>query len=171
MPELPLLTAAERAQVVSEWNRTELAHDRGACVHQLVEAQAARTPEAPAVYFEGRAISYGELNQRANRLARSLRAQGVGAGTRVGVCLARTPELIVSLLAVLKAGAAYVPIDPAYPQARQALMVEEAERGAPAGGARAGGGAGERVVQAPRRRARARRRCRRRACRGAGRRR
>ncbi|MEU4477584.1 amino acid adenylation domain-containing protein [Micromonospora sp. NPDC023966] len=95
------------------------------CLHRMVAAQAARTPEAEAVRHGDRALSYRELDEAANRLARVLLRRGVTREDRVGVCLPRTPELVVALLAVLKAGAAYVPLDPAYPPARVAFMTAD----------------------------------------------
>jgi amino acid adenylation domain-containing protein len=127
--DLPLLTEAERRQVLAEWNDTRGAYPRDACVHELFEAQAARTPDAPAVVYEDVQLSYSQLNARANRLARRLRALGVGADARVGVQLERSPELIVALLAVLKAGGAYVPLDPEQPEPRLRFMLEDADAG------------------------------------------
>ncbi|MFI6128632.1 amino acid adenylation domain-containing protein [Micromonospora sp. NPDC051141] len=95
------------------------------CLHRMVAAQAARTPDAEAVRHGDATLSYRDLDQAANRLARVLRAAGVERSDRVGVCLPRTPELVVALLAVLKAGAAYVPLDPAYPAARVAFMTAD----------------------------------------------
>ncbi len=126
LAELSLLTYAERAQVVVAWNQTALAHDKFRSIHALFEAQAVRVPDAPAVYFADRVVSYAELNRRANRLARYLRRMGVAAETRVGICVDRSDDLIVSLFAVLKSGGAYVPLDPAYPPARLSLMVADA---------------------------------------------
>ena len=125
---LTTLTPDERTRVLAELDNTtrDTTPDRGATIHGLFAAQAARTPDAPAVYHGDRVVSYAALERRANRLARHLQRRGVGVETRVGVCLDRTDELIVALLAVLKAGGAYVPIDPAYPLARQALMAEDA---------------------------------------------
>ncbi|MET7959649.1 amino acid adenylation domain-containing protein [Micromonospora zamorensis] len=95
------------------------------CLHRMVAAQAARTPEAEAVRHTDRTWSYRDLDEAANRLARVLLARGVSREDRVGVCLPRTPELVVALLAVLKAGACYVPLDPAYPPARVAFMTAD----------------------------------------------
>ncbi len=116
----------ERRQVLVEWNATERPYPTDRCVHQLFEEQAARLPEAAAVELDGERLSYGELNARANRLARHLRALHVQAGTHVGVLMERSPEFVVAVLAVLKAGGTYVPLDPAYPQERLAFMLGDA---------------------------------------------
>ncbi|HEU0076267.1 MAG TPA: AMP-binding protein, partial [Longimicrobiaceae bacterium] len=104
----------------------EAAPDDPRCIHHLVQEEARRAPDAVAVSFAGERVTYAELDARANRLANHLRALGVGPESRVGVCLERTPELVVALLATLKAGAAYVPLDPAYPAERQLFMLEDA---------------------------------------------
>ncbi len=122
--ELPLLGAAERAQVLEEWNETARDFPAG-CIHELFAAQAARTPDAPAMLFADQTLTYGELERRATRLANHLRARGVGPETRVGICLERSPELVVALLSVLKAGGAYVPLDPAYPSERLRFMLRD----------------------------------------------
>jgi amino acid adenylation domain-containing protein len=123
---LPLLTEAERRVLVGEWNATEQVYPNWQSVVELVEEQAKRRPEAIAVACAQEHLSYGELNQRANQLARYLREAGVGVEHLVGVCLERGVELVVSLLAILKAGGAYVPLDPAYPVERLAFMLEDA---------------------------------------------
>ncbi|HEU4561817.1 MAG TPA: amino acid adenylation domain-containing protein [Longimicrobium sp.] len=125
LARVPLLTAAERESLES-WNATERGYPADLRVHELFAAQAARTPDAPAVVFHGETTPYAELDARANRLANHLRALDAGRETRVGVCLDRMPELIVSLLAVLKAGGAYVPLDPAYPRERLGYMTADA---------------------------------------------
>src|SRR5579863_2338219 len=112
--------AGEREQVVVEWNATRRQY-AARCVHELVEGQVARAPEAMAVVGAGvgaEGLTYGELDRRANRVAHQLRALGVGRGGYVGVYLGRSPAMVVALLGVLKAGAAYVPLDVAYPVAR-----------------------------------------------------
>ena len=124
---LPLLTSAESHQLLVEWNDTAAEYPEGRCIHQLFEAQAARTPEAVAVIFEDRQLSYAELNVRANQLAHYLRSKGVGPDVLVGICLERSLELVISLLGILKAGGAYVPLDPGYPQERLAFMIEDAQ--------------------------------------------
>ncbi|HYW06646.1 MAG TPA: amino acid adenylation domain-containing protein, partial [Longimicrobium sp.] len=106
---IELLPAAERARVVAEWNATDAEYPADACIHELFEAQAERTPHAVAVLHDGVSMTYAELNQRANRLANHLRGLGVGPEARVGICLERTPHMVAALLATLKAGGAYVP--------------------------------------------------------------
>jgi amino acid adenylation domain-containing protein len=119
---LQLLTAEEWAQV-STWNATEQPYAREACLHELIEAQVRRTPEAVAVRYEETALTYRQMNRRANQVAHRLRALGVGPGVLVGVCMGRSPELVIGLLGVLKAGGAYVPLDPAHPRDRQAFLL------------------------------------------------
>jgi amino acid adenylation domain-containing protein len=120
-----LLTEPERRDLLENGNRRERPYSR-ACVHELVAAQAARTPERVAVVGAGRRLSYGELEDASNRLAHHLQRLGVGEGMLVGICVDRGPEMVVALLGVLKAGAAYVPIDPTYPRERQAFMLTDA---------------------------------------------
>jgi amino acid adenylation domain-containing protein len=127
--ELELLSAEERTLVVDAWNRTEAEYPADRCIHELFEAQAARAPDAAAIRFAGAALTYAELDERANRLANHLRRRGVGPETRVGICLERGTELVVAILGVLKAGGAWVPLDPAYPAERLAFML--ADSGAP----------------------------------------
>jgi natural product biosynthesis luciferase-like monooxygenase protein len=124
--ELPLLTAAERAQLVA-WNATATAYPQDACIHDLFAAQVARTPDAVALVYADAQVSYRELDTRANRLAHKLRGLGVGPDVRVGVCVERSPELLVGLLGVLKAGGAYVPLDPSYPHERLAFMLADSQ--------------------------------------------
>ncbi|OSN00424.1 non-ribosomal peptide synthetase [Lonsdalea populi] len=124
---LPLLSADERRQVLDDVNATQADYPRDACIHELVEYQAAAQPDAIAVVFDGRTLSYGELNKRANRLAHWLVEHGAGPDTRVVVALPRGPALIASLLAVLKTGAAYVPLDPAQPQARLSVVLHDCD--------------------------------------------
>ncbi|UGQ48158.1 non-ribosomal peptide synthetase [Massilia endophytica] len=122
---LAWLSAGQRQQVLEQWNATEKAYPRDVLAHQLFEQQAARTPDAVAAVFEESQLSYRELNERANRLAHHLRAQGVGPDVRAGILAGRSLEMVVAVLAVLKAGGAYVPLDPAYPADRLAYMVAD----------------------------------------------
>jgi amino acid adenylation domain-containing protein len=124
---VPLLTAAEYQQIVVDWNTTFGDYPADQCLHTLVEAQAAQHPNVIAVVFEEQQLSYRELNARANQLAYHLRSLGVGPDTRVGLCIERSLELIVGVLAALKAGATYVPIDPNYPAERVQFMLRDAE--------------------------------------------
>jgi amino acid adenylation domain-containing protein len=125
MRRIGVLPEAERRQVLYDWNATRADYPRDRCLHELFEAQVARSPEADAVVWDGKRLSYAELNARANRLAHYLRSLGVKPDDRVAICLERGFELMISLLAVLKAGAAYVPLDPAYPEERLAFMLED----------------------------------------------
>ena len=122
---LELLSAAERRQVLEDWNATGRAVARGTLVDELA-AQAAARPDAVAAVFEDARLSYGELEARANQLAHHLRALGVGAETVVGLCLERSLEMLVGLIGILKAGGAYLPLDPSYPAERLAFMLEDA---------------------------------------------
>jgi amino acid adenylation domain-containing protein len=126
LSELPLLTDAERQQLLVAWNDTRAKYPRDRCVHELFQEQAARTPAAVAVAGGGATLTYAELNQRANRLAHRLRALGVHPESLVGLCAERTPDMVVGLLGILKAGGAYVPIDPQLPEARLRLMLDNA---------------------------------------------
>ncbi|MGH9886650.1 MAG: non-ribosomal peptide synthetase, partial [bacterium] len=123
---LPILDDAERAQVVTAWNATAADYPADLCFHELFEAQAARTPDAPALIDAAGELTYGELDQRANRLARHLRRAGVVAESRVAICIDRSAEMVVALLATLKAGGGYLPIDPALPPERIAYMLDDA---------------------------------------------
>ena len=122
---LPLLTDGERHQIVVEWNETGREYPRDACVHWLFETQAERTPDDLALDWQERRLSYGELNRRANQLAHYLRGLGVGPAVPVGLCVERSPEMVVAMLGILKAGGTYVPLDPSYPRERLALMLED----------------------------------------------
>ncbi|MFB7816379.1 amino acid adenylation domain-containing protein [Paenibacillus chitinolyticus] len=125
---LSMLTPEERTQVLESFNDTTCAYssDDRMTIHGLLERQAARTPDRPAVVSGKRQWSYRELNERANRLARTLQAKGVGRESLVGILAERSPEMIAAALAVMKAGGAYVPIDPDYPEARIRYMLEDA---------------------------------------------
>lgn len=122
---LSLLTPQEKIQQ-QQWQQLEADYPQNLCVHQLFEAQAARTPEATAVVYGEQQLSYRQLNEHANQLGHYLREQGVGPEVRVGICLEKSPELLVAVLGVLKAGGAYVPLDPGYPSERLKYMLENA---------------------------------------------
>jgi amino acid adenylation domain-containing protein len=123
--ELPLVTEAERRQLLTEWNDTQRSYDDSLLIHQLFESQVERRPEAVALVCGEDSLSYAELNRRANLLAHHLRRLGIGSETLVGVLMDRSTEMLVSLLAVLKSGGAYVPLDPQYPAERLAFMLED----------------------------------------------
>ncbi|WP_163777850.1 non-ribosomal peptide synthetase [Myxococcus vastator] len=123
--ELPLLTGPERLRLLREWNDTARDLPLPGSLHGLFEQQAARRPNATAVRFESRALTYRELDEQANRLANHLRQLGVEPGHRVGIFLERSVELLVGLLGILKAGAAYVPLDPLYPSDRLAHILDD----------------------------------------------
>jgi amino acid adenylation domain-containing protein len=124
--QLPLLTAAERHQLLVEWNTTAADFGQEKCIHTLFEEQVERTPDAVAVIFEEAQLTYAELNARANQLAHTLQGLGVGPDVLVGLCVERSLEMVVGLLGILKAGGAYVPLDPKYPAERLAFMLEDA---------------------------------------------
>ncbi|HVZ73440.1 MAG TPA: MupA/Atu3671 family FMN-dependent luciferase-like monooxygenase [Polyangia bacterium] len=125
--ELPTLSGEERALVVERWNDTAVELPRDRCVHDLIAAQAAATPDATALVFRGARVSYRELDARAEALANTLRARGVGPDALVGVFVDRSLEMVVALLGILKAGGAYVPLDPEYPSERLAMMLEDSK--------------------------------------------
>ncbi|WP_372390813.1 non-ribosomal peptide synthase/polyketide synthase [Xanthomonas sp. NCPPB 3582] len=123
--ELALLGAAERQTLLRTWNDSACDYPRAQLVHEAFELQAQRTPDAPAVSSETGSLSYRELDERADRLAHYLRNRGLQEEARVGVCIERSPEMLVALLATLKAGAAYVPLDPGYPLERLHYMLHD----------------------------------------------
>ncbi|MBV9787291.1 MAG: AMP-binding protein, partial [Chloroflexi bacterium] len=121
---LPLLPAAERRQILHKWP-APLPLPAHTCLHDLVGAQAARTPQVIAVEHDGEQLSYAELDRRANQLAHRLQALGIGPDSRVAVCLPRSIQFVVAMLGVLKAGGAYVPLDPDYPEERRQFMLAD----------------------------------------------
>jgi amino acid adenylation domain-containing protein len=131
--ELPLLSQAERHQLLVEWNDTQADYPHDKCIHQLFEEQSLSTPDAVAVVFEDvqtrafTSLTYQELNSRANQLAHYLKSLGVGADVLVGLCVNRSLEMIVGMLGILKAGGAYVPLDPEYPTERLRFMLQDAQ--------------------------------------------
>ncbi len=125
--ELPLLTGAERQQLVFGWNATQFDYPRHLCLHELFEQQAAKTPEAIACVFAEQQISYSELNRRANQLAHYLQKHGARPGKRIGIFVERSLEMMIGLLGIQKSGAAYVPLDPSYPVERLRLTLDDAQ--------------------------------------------
>ena len=125
--DLEILAEEEKRQLLVVWNATEAGYSQDKCLHHLLEEQAARTPEEIAITCGGRQLTYAQLNQQANQLAHHLRALGAGPEARVAICLDRSLRTVVALLGVLKAGAAYVPLDPAYPQDRLNYMLSDSD--------------------------------------------
>jgi amino acid adenylation domain-containing protein/FkbM family methyltransferase len=123
--QLPIIGEAERTRLLEEWNATQAPYPKDKCAHELVEFQALARPDALAVQCGTEALSYGVLNERANRIAHRLLAIGAGPDMRVALCLERGVDLVVAMMAVLKAGAAYVPVDPASPPDRLAFMLAD----------------------------------------------
>lgn len=126
MAELNMMPETEVDKLLKDWNSTEMEYPRDATVQELIDAQAARTPDAMAVICGHRKLTYGELEQQSNQLAHHLRDMGIGTGNLVGVCLERCIEMPVALLGILKSGAAYVPLDPDYPTQRLDYMAKDA---------------------------------------------
>jgi aspartate racemase len=127
LSELPLLTAAEREQLLVEWNATAVLYPKNKCIHELFEEQVAQNPEAVAVVDDQHTLSYGDLNARANQLAHYLRGLGVGTDVLVGLCMQRSVDMVVAILGILKSGGAYVPLEPSYPSQRLAFMLEDTQ--------------------------------------------
>jgi amino acid adenylation domain-containing protein len=125
----PLLSREERQRLVVQWNQTAADFPADSTIPRLFEEQVKQSPQSIAVVFEGKQVTYRELNARANQLARHLRSLGVGPDALVGICVERSLDMIVGLLAILKAGGAYVPFDPTYPKERIAFQLEDAEVG------------------------------------------
>lgn len=127
LSDLPILTEAERQQLLVGWNETKRDYPKDKCIHELFEAQVEHSPDAIAVTFEDKQITYRELNRRANQLAHYLQKLEVGPEVRVGIYMGRSLEMVVVLLGILKAGGAYVPLDPEHPKARLAYMLAQTE--------------------------------------------
>jgi natural product biosynthesis luciferase-like monooxygenase protein len=124
--ELTLVSGEEKELLLRQWNRADAAAGRDVCVHHAFEAQVRRAPDATALVWRGEPISYARLNARANQVAHRLIGQGVAPGSLVGLSMDRSADLVAAMLGVLKAGAAYVPLDPGYPKERLAYMIEDA---------------------------------------------
>jgi amino acid adenylation domain-containing protein len=123
---IPLLTQAQRAQLLEEWNQTDAEYPRDRCLHELFELQVERTPDATCLSGDGVLLTYAELDQRANQLAHRLRRGGIGPETRVGILMERSAQQCIAVLGVLKAGASYVPLDPDFPRERLHYIVDDA---------------------------------------------
>ncbi|WP_298917451.1 non-ribosomal peptide synthetase [uncultured Nostoc sp.] len=127
LKDIPLLTQTEQHLCLVKWNNTQKEYPLHLCLHQLIEAQVEKAPNAVAVVFADQKLTYQELNNRANQLAQYLQKLGVKPEVQVGICVERSLEMVVGLLGILKAGGAYVPIDPEYPQQRQAFMLQDCQ--------------------------------------------
>lgn len=125
--QLSLLTETETDYLLHELNDTAVSYPLDQCLHHLVEKQVKQTPNAPALVYQEEALSYEQLNQRANQLAHHLLTQNIQPDTMIGVCMERSIEMVVALLAIIKAGGAYLPIDPSYPAERLQFMLEDAQ--------------------------------------------
>ncbi|MEG4277137.1 amino acid adenylation domain-containing protein [Microcoleus sp. MON1_C1] len=127
LSELPLLSAAERQQLLVQWNDTQADYPKNSSIHELFAAQTERTPDAVAAICENEQLTYRELNAKANQIAHYLQSLGVKPEVLVGICLERSLEMLAAILGILKVGAAYVPVDPAYPQERRSFMLADAK--------------------------------------------
>ena len=128
--DLPILSQAERRQLLQEWNDSASDYPSDKTIHEMFEEQAGRSPQSIALVYEQEEVSYGELNRRANQLGHYLKGKGVGAEVAVGIMMERRVEMVVAILGVLKAGGAYVPIDPGYPEERVRYMLEDSKAAA-----------------------------------------
>ncbi len=122
---MPLLSAPERQQILYDWNDTAAAFADDTCIHTLIELRAAVQPDAPAIYFQDKVVTFGELNERANQIANYLINEGAIPGSIIGLCVERSVDLIAGLLGIFKSGAAYVPLDPNYPADRLEWMLTD----------------------------------------------
>lgn len=121
----PFVAEAEQHRLLAEWNDTKSEYPKDKCIHELFEEQAAKSPDAVALIFEDKRLTYRELNQRANQLAHCLRKHGIGPETLVGICVERSLEMVIGLLGILKTGGAYVPLDPEYPKEHLSFMLAD----------------------------------------------
>ncbi|NEQ64995.1 MAG: amino acid adenylation domain-containing protein [Symploca sp. SIO2D2] len=127
LSELPLLKPTEEQQILSQWNNTKTDYPSGKCIHELFEVQVERTPNAIAVVFEEQKLTYSQVNSKANQLAHYLQKLGVRPEVLVGICVERSLEMLIGLLAILKAGGVYVPLDPRYPSERLNYMLADSQ--------------------------------------------
>jgi amino acid adenylation domain-containing protein len=123
--QIPMLTENEKQLILGEWNATTVDFPKEKCIHQLFEEQVLKTPETIAIWDDRKKVTYKELNKKANRLARYLHESGAVEGSLVSICMERSTDILVALLAVLKAGCTYIPLDPIYPKDRLALILED----------------------------------------------
>lgn len=126
LSELPLLTQTEKQQILEEWNNNQTEYPKTNGLHQFFEAQVKQTPNAIAIILEKQQLTYNELNQQANQLAHYLQSFGIKPEDKIGICIDRTFDLIIGLLGILKTGAAYVPLDPTYPEERLTFTIQDA---------------------------------------------
>lgn len=126
LSQLPILTEGESHQLLVEWNKTAGDYPKDECLHELFEHQVEKTPDDVALIFEGTQLTYDDLNRRANQLARYLISLGVGLEVGVGIAMERSLEMVIGLLGIMKAGAAFVPLDPDHPSERLAFVIEDA---------------------------------------------
>jgi amino acid adenylation domain-containing protein len=124
---LPIMTEPERHQILFEWNDTVADYPKDKCIHELFEEQVERTPDAIALEYQNKRITYREVNRKANQLAHYLISLGIGPEKLVGICVERSIEMVVGLMGILKASAAYVPLDPSYPKERLGFMLEDSQ--------------------------------------------
>jgi amino acid adenylation domain-containing protein len=127
LSELSLLSETEKQQILVDWNDTKVNYPQDLCIHQLIEAQVERTPDAIALVFENIHLTYRELNNKANQLARYLQSLGIKPDVIVAICMKRSLEMVIAIVAILKAGGAYLPLDPTYPKERLAFMMADAQ--------------------------------------------
>ncbi|NNF48570.1 MAG: amino acid adenylation domain-containing protein, partial [Woeseiaceae bacterium] len=125
--QLNLLNAAEREILLETWNATERSYANTACLHELIEERTRTAPQRPAVSCSGNALTYRDLDKRANQFAHAIRASGTGRGDHVGICVDRSTDMLAAVLGILKSGAAYVPLDPSFPDDRLRFMADDAE--------------------------------------------
>ena len=127
MASLNVLSSAEKQRMIVDWNDTAAEYPRHSCIHELVEEQARRTPQAIAVRYGQEMLTYGQLDSRSSRLAAALAERGVGPERLAALCTGRSATALVALLAILKAGGAVVPLDPEGPEDRLAFMLEDSD--------------------------------------------
>jgi amino acid adenylation domain-containing protein len=126
LSQLTFMPKAELRQILMEWNDTKAEYPREKCIHEMIEEQVEKTPDAIAIIFDDQLLTYKDLDQRANQLAHHLQGLGIRPGDKVGICIERSIQMVVGMLGILKAGASYIPLDPAFPMDRLFFMIEDA---------------------------------------------